>query len=85
MCLADMTCSSCIDGYIYDNILLTCDNFENCTSSEFFDTNNLTCVSCPVECATCSSLSICLTCLPTFSLVSQLCVCDSAVGMFLSV
>lgn len=41
--------------------------------TKWFLDSNKTCTKCPTECATCSSASVCLTCVPDYKLQNSSC------------
>lgn len=47
-------------------------------------TNLTACLPCRTYCKTCTSATVCTTCIPTFSLISSVCQCDATAQMFLA-
>ncbi len=78
-----LTCAFSPTSYFLrlDNLCYT-----SCLGGYYAETNNNTCVSCPTGCATCSSLSLCLTCasFPTsyFLRLNNLCYITCLAGFY---
>jgi hypothetical protein len=80
------TCTTCSSVIAFCTVCSSTDGLATtctaCATGSFL-LNSTTCQTCPTNSTACTSASVSTACLPTFSLIGGLCVCDSVSQKFL--
>ena len=86
----DNSCKTCSGAnsnqctYCYKGFYLTDQGYclPNCQPNEYWEVSSKKCLQCPNYCSTCSNNNTCLSCIPGFSLQTNLCKIQCPVGTY---